>query len=74
MNIMTLNIRGLGEKHKVDRVCRLQSEHKLCMIGIQESKLGESSLPLNTTDCWGDPDCRFEHVFTTGRSRGLVSI
>lgn len=47
MNIMTLNIRGLGEKHKVDWVHRLRMEHNLCMIGILDSKLDESSLPLN---------------------------
>lgn len=46
--------------HKVDWVRRLQSEHNLCMIGIQESKLGESSPPLNAASCWGDLDRRFE--------------
>lgn len=66
--------RGLGEKHKVDWVRRLQSDHNLCMIDIQESKLGESTLPLTAASCWGDTDCRFEQVFTTGRSDGLVSI
>lgn len=44
------------------------------MIGIQESKLGESSPPLNAASCWGDPDRRFEQVFTMGRSGGLVSV
>ena len=74
MNIMTLNIRGLGEKHKVDWVPRLRNLYKLCMICIQESKLGELSPPLNITECWGDNNWGFEQVFTTGRSGGLVLI
>lgn len=44
------------------------------MIAIQESKLGESSIPFNVSICWGDSDCDFEQVYTTGRSGGLITI
>ncbi|KAL7608841.1 uncharacterized protein LOC111895805 [Lactuca sativa] len=71
---MSLNIRGMGERYKIEWVRRLRNENKLCMIGIQESKLGESTPTLNVTDCWGDWEYGFEQVFTTGRSGGLVSI
>lgn len=46
MNIMFVNIRGIEEKYKIDWVCRPRREHKLFMIGIQETKFGESS-PLS---------------------------
>lgn len=74
MNIMSLNVRGLGEKYKIDWVCRLKRENRLGMIEIQGTKLGESSPPFNATNCWGDSDCKFEQVFTTGRSGGIISI
>ncbi|CAH1444381.1 unnamed protein product [Lactuca virosa] len=44
------------------------------VLGENESKLGESSPPLNITECWGDNNWGFEQVFTIGRSCGLVSI
>nr|KAJ0203637.1 hypothetical protein LSAT_V11C500259620 [Lactuca sativa] len=71
---MSLNVKGLGEKYKIDWVCRLKRENILGMIGIQETKLGESSPPFNAANCWGDSDCKFEQVFTTGRSGGIISI
>lgn len=74
MNIITLNIRGIGEKRKMEWVRRLRNDHKLSMIGIQETKLEESLLPFNDVSCWGDVDCEFHQVFTTARSGGIISI
>nr|KAJ0199753.1 hypothetical protein LSAT_V11C600310030 [Lactuca sativa] len=70
MNVMSLNVRGLGEKYKTDWVCRLRRDHKLCMIGLQETKLGESSPPFNAASCWGDTKYGFEQVLSNGRSGG----
>lgn len=74
MNLITLNIRGLGEKHNFEWVRRLTNEHKLCMIGIQETKMGKSFLPFNYASWWGDSDCIFEQVFTIGRSGSIIYI
>ncbi|CAH1440536.1 unnamed protein product [Lactuca virosa] len=44
------------------------------VLGENESKPGESSPPINITECWSGNNWGFEQVFTTGRSGGLVSI
>lgn len=38
MNIMTLNIRGTGETHKVEWIRKLKHTQKVDFIGIQETK------------------------------------
>jgi len=74
MNLMTLNIRGLGEKHKQDWVSKLRLEQNLSFMAIQETHL-EDDINLDfVIKCWGTRNCDFDFVNSTGRSGGIISV
>lgn len=73
MNLMSLNIRGVGNPHKLDWVNRLRREHKLTFCGIQETRVSIVSSTV-IEQCWGSSDFDFEWVESYGFSGGLVSF
>ncbi|XP_052623650.1 uncharacterized protein LOC128128957 [Lactuca sativa] len=74
MNLMTLNIRGIGETAKAEWVCRLKRNQRLSLIAIQETQLGDLENSLNIARCWGNDNYGFEYVDASGRSGGLLTI
>lgn len=73
MNCMSLNIRGMGEKDKLEWVRRLKTSQKLHFIGIQETQIADFS-NIKIIDCWDDDNFDYDFVNATGRSGGLVCI
>lgn len=73
MNIMTLNVLGLGEYQKVTSVRKLVRSHKLSFNGIQETQLADAD-NINVANCWGSDQCNADKVHATGRSGGLTNI
>lgn len=73
MNALSLNIRGVGESHKVDWIRRLKQVHMIDFIGIQESRVTDYNR-IDFVGCWGSPDFEFAAVNPTGRSGGLFCI
>ncbi|XP_023761643.1 uncharacterized protein LOC111910084 [Lactuca sativa] len=74
MNLVTLNVRGLGEKHKAEWACRLRRSHNLVLMAIQETQLSDLHNSLDVSSCWGNFNHGFEYVNATGRSGGLLTI
>lgn len=74
MNILSLNIRGLGEARKWDWIHTLRRTHKAVFIGIQETHLEETLSWELVKKCWGDQNFDFACENAFGRSGGLVSI
>ncbi|XP_021996297.1 uncharacterized protein LOC110893498 [Helianthus annuus] len=73
MNVMSLNIRGLGCSGKTEWVRGLRVHHEVHFILIQETQFSS----LDTVDIgrfWGRGDFSFEWVPSAGRSGGLLSI
>ena len=73
MNVLSLNIRGMGEPHKLSWLRRLRSEHKLSFCCIQETQLSSLSR-CDLSASWGDDDFDFDSVDAVGRSGGVISI
>lgn len=74
MNIVSLNIRGLGETRKRDWVQSLCRLHKASFFGLQETHLDRSLNREMIRECWGDYNFEFAYENASGRSGGLVSI
>lgn len=74
MNIMTLNIRGMGDSHKVDRACRLRRSQNLILMVIQETQLNNLQRSLDTSRCWGNDNHGFDFVNAVGRLGGLLTV
>ncbi|XP_076915235.1 uncharacterized protein LOC143574517 [Bidens hawaiensis] len=73
MNVLSLNIRGLGNSGKADWVRGLRNRNEVSFIMIQETQYGD----LDTVDVarfWGSDDYLFDWVPSNGRSGGLLSI
>ena len=73
MNIMTLNIRGIGEPNKIDWVRKLKFTKKIDFIGIQETRVLDHNT-IDKTGCWGSSNFQYECVNPTGNSGGIMCI
>lgn len=73
MNCLSLNVRGVGETHKVNWVRRLKERYNTPFVGLQETQLIDPEC-INVKGCWGPGS--FEHAATpaTGRSGGMLCI
>lgn len=75
MNVLSLNVRGLGEKCKIEWVARLKKEYRVNVICIQETQLEENSSSLiDVSKCWGSDDFGHCLVSANGRSGGMLTI
>lgn len=73
MIALSLNIRGVGESHKVKWIRKLKGDHKIDFIGLQETRVGDF-IHIDMAGCWGSSDFDFDAINPTGRSGGLLCI
>lgn len=73
MNIIYLNIRGIGESHKVEWVNRLKQNFNLMFCGIQEMQIS-NALEIDVVGCWEHQDFDYDVVEASGQSSGLLCI
>ncbi|XP_023748817.1 uncharacterized protein LOC111897081 [Lactuca sativa] len=75
MNVLSLNVRGIGEAHKQSWVKNLCFAHRISLACLQESQLGlVSSLHLNIRNCWASNNLGYEIIEASGRSGGIITI
>ncbi|XP_052622324.1 uncharacterized protein LOC128127692 [Lactuca sativa] len=70
---MTLNIRGIGESHKVDWVRKLKFSQNVDFICLQESRVSDFNA-IDVNSCWGSGYFECDHVNPTGGSGSILSI
>lgn len=73
MNCMSLNIRGVGETHKVEWIRKLKFANNVDFIGLQETRISDYN-HIDIDGCWGSSCYEFEAVNPTGRSGGILCI
>jgi hypothetical protein len=73
MIISSFNIRGLGGRVKRNKLKEMVRKEKLDFLALQETKLEiiPDSLCLSI---WGDDDCCWAYLPSTGNSGGILSI
>lgn len=69
MNCITLNVRGVGEDHKVNWIQRLKYIYKISVFGIQETQISNAEV-IDVARCWGSNAFKHAGVNAVGRSRG----
>ena len=73
MNLMSLNIRGVSESHKVNWIKELKLKHHIDFVGIQEThQVVASSIDID--GCWGNTQYDWEAVDSIGKSGGILCI
>ncbi|KAJ0519996.1 putative RNA-directed DNA polymerase [Helianthus annuus] len=73
MNILSVNLRGVGNSRKLDWIRGLKTSNKVHFLAIQESKLKDSS-DFGFNFLWGRSIFERAVVESHGRSGGLVSM
>lgn len=73
MNLITLNIRGIGESCKIEWIRDLRQRYKDDFIGIQETRVSDSKT-IDLPVCWGSVDFDHDAINPTGGSGGILSI
>nr|KAJ0222743.1 hypothetical protein LSAT_V11C200067800 [Lactuca sativa] len=73
MNILSINIRGLSQAHKVEWIRELKNKQKVEFIGVQETHVAILSKE-DVTRCWGNNDLDFKVAQPQGKSGGLLCI
>lgn len=73
MNVLSINIRGMGDVGKISWVKRLKLNHKINFIGTQETWMGDYS-KIDVRGCWDSADFESDGVDAVGRSGGLICI
>ena len=72
MNLMSLNIRGLRDPHKIEWLKRLTRDCKFSFCGLQETRL--SDLPGDIVNWWGCNNFGMDLVESVGKSGGLLCV
>ncbi|XP_076898925.1 uncharacterized protein LOC143552647 [Bidens hawaiensis] len=73
MNVLSLNIRGLGNSSKADWVRGLRIHHEVSFMMIQETQFVDLG-SIDVGRFWGRGDFCFDWVASHGRSGGLLSL
>lgn len=73
MNIMALNIQGLGNKSKKEWVQELTNNNKLNFIAIQETKMEKVS-HMDVKFMWGNSNYDFVFSESVGNSGGILCM
>ena len=74
MNILSLNINGLGKgEYKGNWIKNLITKHNLSIVGIQESKRRDISDML-ARNIWGGSDFDFAFQGSLGKSGGIMTL
>ncbi|PWA75817.1 RNA-directed DNA polymerase, eukaryota, Nucleotide-binding alpha-beta plait domain protein [Artemisia annua] len=73
MNVMSINIRGMGRVDKAGWISNVRVANEVCFVMFQESQL-VSMQNVNLDRFWGRGEYEAEWVEATGRSGGIVSM
>ncbi|KAJ0797670.1 putative RNA-directed DNA polymerase [Helianthus annuus] len=73
MNILSLNIRGVGSVSKGEWVRRICQENDISMVMLQESQFTALD-GVEIGKFWGNTDFYYDWVPSSGRSGGLITI
>ena len=73
MNIMSINIQGLGHKSKKEWVKELTSKNKINFIAIQETNMEKVS-HMDVKFMWGNSNYDFVYSESLGSSGGILCI
>ena len=73
MNVLSLNIRGVGEDHKKSWVKRLCAENKIQFVGLQETMSRDDNQFL-IQSLWGSKPYGFSVKKAEGKSGGIIAI
>nr|KAJ0203968.1 hypothetical protein LSAT_V11C500292530 [Lactuca sativa] len=73
MNCLSLNVRGIGETHKVNWVKRLKVRNRSSFVGIQETQLRNIEA-IDVHGCWDSDEFGFSATQASGRSGGILSL
>ncbi|XP_022004046.1 uncharacterized protein LOC110901533 [Helianthus annuus] len=73
MNLLSLNIRGIGGSNKSSWVKKMISEHGVSFLSLQESKSSSVSR-YDIAKLWGNNDFGLDFVESVGQSGGLICV
>nr|GEW02363.1 RNA-directed DNA polymerase, eukaryota [Tanacetum cinerariifolium] len=73
MNILSINVQGLGNKTKKEWIKELSSKSNLNFLAIQETKLEKIS-QMDVKFMWGDSNFDFVYSESLGFSAGILCI
>lgn len=74
MNLLSINIRGMGETTKIDWIRRLRQNNKATHMCIQEAQLQSGVDETMVRNGWGDDNFGFEDIEVTGGSGDILTI
>ncbi|GKD27388.1 RNA-directed DNA polymerase, eukaryota, partial [Tanacetum coccineum] len=73
MNVMSLNIQGLGQSAKKQWIRELNTKNKINFVAIQETKLESINL-FSIKDLWGNSFFDFSFSSSVGLSGGILCV
>ncbi|XP_076891625.1 uncharacterized protein LOC143543106 [Bidens hawaiensis] len=73
MNVLSINIRGVGDVLKAEWIRGLKTSYGIHFIAIQETKLGNSAF-FNANRFWGRSLFDYDMVDAVGQSGGILSV
>ena len=73
MNVLSLNIQGLGPKAKKQWVQELCCKNKISFLSLQETKMEEMDVNV-VRSLWGNMDFEFRHSPSVGNSGGILCV
>ncbi|XP_076942323.1 uncharacterized protein LOC143612158 [Bidens hawaiensis] len=73
MNLLSLNVRGIGSVGKPAWVKKLVSNHKVDVLGLQESMLADVG-NFDIASVWGNGGFEADIVGARGKSGGLITL
>ncbi|GKB49399.1 RNA-directed DNA polymerase, eukaryota [Tanacetum coccineum] len=73
MNLLSINVQGLGNKTKKEWIKELTIKNKLKLIAIQETKMDKIS-HMDVKFMWGNPNYDFVCSDSLGNSGGILCI
>ena len=73
MNVISLNVRGIGEDHKRSWIRRLCCENKIHFLGIQESMSSDDNRFM-IQSMWGNSSFEYSLKKAEGKSGGIIAI
>ncbi|KAI3815121.1 hypothetical protein L1987_14777 [Smallanthus sonchifolius] len=73
MNLLSINIEGLGDPRKSNWIRGLKATYGVHFLAIQETKIGDMDR-LQATNLWGWTKYELESVMAEGRSGGLLCL
>lgn len=73
MNLLSINIRGFSQSHKVEWIKELKTKQKIDFRSVQETHVANKNR-ANVTGCWQSNDFDFEFVQPHGKYGGLLCM